>query len=504
MKKLTIKFYLITSLLFFSSLFSAQSVRKVQHIVIKDVPEAIAYTDKIVEHTPSEAAAFERYEKEKSDGLVVCTKLLSDAARKQLLQALAEIDNRIAYWQYQKDHPWNYFVSKNPLKWFAGPAQEKEVIDNLELLETYQSELYTVLGNLAQRDADFVRGYKDLFLADYQRSYVWIDSVLEGLARIETVAQRISLNPFIARIKLLQAQLESVPQFKNQLLSEIKETAIPSYLARNWLKSSMFLFALGYGYNKLSLEQLQQPFISVGKGVKENVVDPIQILVSDVFLGGADPQSNLLVSQSNLNVMYDSVKKFLDTLSTKPGWFGGQPEITEERKQEILAEIKSGQSSKLQELSNELSGRKWANAKGLFSELFILQGGERGQRTVAGVGKIAFMTPAIAFAWATYAGYKKLTEKNYGSLRRDLAEINDLFVDSSRPLDNEQYGKMLYMIYMLKQRAQKELPEKKNIRQDFIADLERLESRDLDLAAKYRIVDNMYKKYSFLGLIDKK
>ena len=496
--------FLISSLFLFASLFSAQSVRKVQHIIIKDVPQAIQYTEKIVKEIPQDAFIFERYEKEKSDGLVVCTKLLSDAARNQLLQALAEIDHRIAYWQYQKDHPWNYFVSKNPLKWFAGPAQEKEVVGNLELLETYQSELYTVLGNLAQRDADFARGYKDLFLADYKRSYEWIDTVLESLARIATVAQKISLNPFIARIKLLQAQLESVSQFKNHLLSEIQETAIPSYVARNWLKSSMFLFALGYGYNKLSLEQLQQPFIAVGTGVKENVVDPIQILISDVFLGGTDSQSNLLVSQSNLDVMYDSVKKFLDTLSTKPGWFGGKPEITEERKQEILAEIQAGQSSKLQGLTDELSGRKWLDAKALFGQLFLLQGGERGQRTVAGVGKIAFMTPAIAFAWATYAGYKKLTEKNYSSLRADLAEINDLLVDSSRPLDNEQYGKMLYMIYMLKQRAQKELPEKKNVRQNFIADLERVESRDLDLAAKYRIVDNMYKKYPFLGLIGKK
>src|SRR5207244_10408698 len=97
-------------------------------------------------------------------------------------------------------------------------------------------ELYVLFGNLAQLVSDFNAGYKDIFLADYQQSYAWIDRLLDALIRIKTSKQAASSSPFVARIHQLQEKLENVGQLKDELLSDISETIIPPYLMRNWLK----------------------------------------------------------------------------------------------------------------------------------------------------------------------------------------------------------------------------------------------------------------------------
>jgi hypothetical protein len=119
------------------------------------------------------------------------------------------------------------------------------------------------------------------------------------------------------------------------------------------------------------------------------------------------------------------------------------------------------------------------------------------------IGKLVLLIPAIIATGGTYAAYQKLTAKNYAPLRRALVDINSLFIDPSQPLNDEQYGKMIYLVHMLKKRAEKELPLKKNLRADFIGDLEKIESPELSVASKRAVIEDMFKKYSFLGLIQK-
>jgi hypothetical protein len=114
------------------------------------------------------------------------------------------------------------------------------------------------------------------------------------------------------------------------------------------------------------------------------------------------------------------------------------------------------------------------------------------------------LTPAAFVGWLGYNSYKNLTAPVFGPIRRALVDVNSLFVDQSKQLNDEQYGKMTYLLYNLKKRAEKELTQKNNIREDFIHDLERIESKEFNVAAKRAIVEDMFKKYSFLGLIHKK
>lgn len=508
-KQRLILFLMVTT----SALFAGQVGRKYQ-VIVKTVPEAVAHIDKIIEKFPKDAAQFLPYEKEQAEVMIRCAKVLYDNAREQILYALSEIDTRIAYWQYQKDHPWNYFISKNPLKWITGPAQEDEIEDNLEALYSHQGHLYAILGQLAEQGAIFTQGYKDIFLIDYKKGYEWVDGLLSVLHSIAIKQQASSAVPFIARAQQLHAKLDNVLYYKDGLLSDISNTEIPSYVEQNWLKSGALLLGLGYGYNKFTLAQLQAPFLSVSAGLQGNVIAPVQEIMKDVFAGRAqEAKADLLVSPENVNTVYNSVKNFLDTLSSP---YPALDYISPERKQAILDEIKEGGNTQFQALSSELSqywlGKaKWVEAKALLLELAGVQSAVRGQKELeslrkqfVGVGKIAFLTPALLLAFASYTGYKKFTKKNYAPLRRALVEVNSLFVDPSKPLTDEQYGKMIYLIYNLKNQAKKQLPVKWNVQASFIKDLERIESQEFSVAAKRAIIKDMFRKYEFLGLIQKK
>lgn len=482
--------------------FGAQAAKKAQ-VQIKTVPEAVALLRNAIINFPFDENEVVAYQKQQSDIIIRCAKILCDNIHIQLLDALSEIDKRIAYWQYQKDHPWNYFISKNPSKWFTGPKQEDEVEDNLEMLKSLQGELYVRLGQLSELEGGFIRGYKDIFLSDYQKGYEWVDKLIDALPDIDIKAlDKMSILRFVGRLELLKAKLENVSMFKSNLLADISETEIPGYVARNWLKGGAVMMAAAYGYNTFSLEQLKVPVVQIGEEIQKNVVSPVQALVTDVFLpGGQGSQANLLVSQSNLDAVYNSVENFLNNLPR--GKWGSAYRITQERKNKILQEIKAGESGLFQELGAELSSSSWTFKQGLEAEalswkLLGLHAGNRVQRTIAGIGKIAFITPALLFGWATYTGYQKLTEKNYAPLRRALIDINSLFVDPSQPLTDEQQGKMIYLVHALKKRAEKELPTKKNVRADFIHDLERIESPEFNVAAKRAMVEDMFKKYPFL------
>ncbi len=491
-------------------------IKKSPTVIIRNLAEASASIGRIINEFPQNAVVLPTYEKAQSDAILKSAKVLYDAARIQILHALSEIDSRIAYWQYQKDHPWNYFVSKNPMKWVTGPKQDDEIENNLDILKSHQGELYVLLGQLAECGLKFIQGYKDVFLTDYTKGYEWVDSLLDALVRITVKYQRTSDVPFLARLYQLQSKLGKVTEFKNDLLSDITETEIPSYLARNWFKGGLVLMGLNYGYRNFTFEQLQAPFISTGEMIKENVIEPVQVVIKDVFVGADknDTLQDLVVSQQNVDVARNSVKKFLDTLSTEPGYLAN-PDITVENKQKILADINKGNTSSFQELgdelfSNNLKKIKGTEAKSLLIQLIAAQGTYQAQKKfegiekqLAGVLKIAFIAPAVLAAAGSYLTYQKMTKKNYGPLRRALVDINSLLVDPSQPLNDEQYGKMLYLIYMLKNRAMKELPAKRNMRADFIADLERIESPEYNVAAKRAIIEDMFKKYSFLGLIQK-
>ena len=487
--------YIKNIFLFLISFWSGISASqpKVSLPSVSTLQEALFNVRKVILNFPvKDATAAQLYEKQQSPMLTACAKVLYDNAQIQILQTLQEIDNRIAYWRYQNDHQWNYFLTKNPIKWFKGEQQKVEIAHNLEQLQSHQGELYVLLGRLAELGTVYDRDYKTVFIGDYTKAYVWIDELLELLSRVKiTFASSATMSVFIIRAHMLKLKLTNIRNFKNDILSEMKETAVPSYVERNWLKYIVLASVLGYGYSTIGLDQIQNSFEAVKNNFNSFIVDPIQTTIKDV-LGNGNGQEELLIPQEYVPIAQESMKQFV----TKLG-------LSEDETSKLLQDIDVNKVSSFQQMLNNLlyswDPRAWikfVHGKTLLTDYLAARGGERLQKQSVGLFKIAVLTPAILSGWFAYKGYQALSVKDYSDIRRRLVEINSLFIDARKPLDNEQYGKMLYLIYNLKQRAQKTIPVAD--RAAFIEDLEKIELQEFDVAAKRHIVDDMFRKYSFL------
>ncbi|HLJ30802.1 MAG TPA: hypothetical protein VKU36_00030 [Candidatus Babeliales bacterium] len=493
--------YIKNIFLFLMSLCSgiSASQSRVSLPAVSTLQEALFNVRKVILNFPvSDATAAQAYEKQQSSMLTACAKVLYDNAQNQILQTLQEIDNRIAYWRYQKDHQWNYFLTKNPIKWFKGEQQKVEIAHNLEQLQSHQGELYVLLGRLAELGTAYDRDYKTVFITDYTKAYAWIDDVLALLSRVKiNFTSSATMSIFIIRAHVLKFKLTNIRNFKNDILSEMKETQIPSHWERNWLKYIVLLAVFGEGYKYAN--QISDFALTSLNNTKESLLNTAEN-VKEIFFPGRKGREGLMFQPANMDKARSAMIEFLDRVET-------DKIITPEEKAIIIADEASGSSAEFQKLINEkimpsywYLGKYGSTAWSIFGQLFVLHGGSHIEKEISGLRNIALLAPAVAATGIVgglgYLGYRKVTARDYTSIRRGLIEINSLFVDSRKALDDEQYGKMLYLIYNLKQRAQKTIPVID--RGAFVEDLERIESQEFDVAAKRHIVDDMFRKYSFL------
>ena len=522
---------IISFLFFVTTTFYVHSAAKKQQVEIKTIPQAIHNLNVAIKSVPYlDSSNMSVYEKEYADTMIKCAKVLYHNARNQILEALSEIDDRIAYWQYQKDHPWNYFVSKNPLKWITGPQQQDEIENNLEVLKSHQGELYVLLGNVSELGVTFTKGYKDAFLTDYHKGYEWVDSLLDVLVRIKIKEQLATDIPFIARSRQLKAKLDQVHEFKNVLLSDISETKIPSYIERNWLKAGAVLFGLNYGYQNYS-DQIMNAATYGKEKSWEYFINPVTATLQDAITPGwrkpREEKTVLFDIDLARQSKREAAKNYLSEM-------GKKYELEAEAGNAVqrLAENDYSLYDKFVEILGEkdltvartapiISSQDWVNRMKDYGRGLAIGGKAEAAKQIydlvqyayaqqkqyeqqyEAIGKLVLLIPAIVATGGLYTAYQKLTAKNYGPLRRALVDINSLFIDPSQQLNDEQYGKMIYLVHMLKKRAEKELPLKKNLRADFIGDLEKIESPDLSVVSKRAVIEDMFKKYSFLGLIQK-
>ena len=205
-----------------------------------------------------------------------------------------------------------------------------------------------------------------------------------------------------------------------------------------------------------------------------------------------------------------SIEKFINNLSVQEDSLIGRGDISIADKTKILEDIKVGKTGSFQAfvdiLASGWSPKKAAEATALFYKLLALQAGGRVQKQLSdiqkqseGIGKLFFLTPTVLSVGAALIGYRVFATKDYTLIRRALVDINSLFVDTTKPLDDERYGKMIYLVYSLKKQTEKMVPIAD--RADFIEDLNKIESKEFDVAAKRRVVDDMFRKYSFLKLV---
>jgi ATP synthase regulation protein NCA2 len=118
------------------------------------------------------------------------------------------------------------------------------------------------------------------------------------------------------------------------------------------------------------------------------------------------------------------------------------------------------------------------------------------------IKNLVILTPAFGMTYLGYSGvtkgYEWLTARDYVAIRIALAEVNSLFIESPLPLDDHDYGKLVYLLHKLKNKALYLLPTKDKVCERFLKDIAKLESQDFTAETKRLIISNMYNKYPFL------
>ena len=558
----------------------------------------LAHCDMVKNITDVHSERYRYYEQICSALLLQCTQKLSDNARKQLLDALHEIDDHIVYWRYQKSHPLRYCFGKSPLKWVMGKKQEKEVSDNIKRLERRQAELYIIVGRLTTHVHSFTEC--DVHYAD---CYTWIEELLSVLSCIKIGPEKIIDGTRFDKIAAqLELKIKQVGNLKYNSLCTIAAAKKSNHLVRHWIAYTAVLAITSYivhyyinnpgamfatysaakqsstDFFGLLLNPLQKiydrgklifsedtklPKIvddqrNINKINEHSVID----LLDEVERVGKEIPASIAkeLAKSNTTILQEVEKDLdrsfdileqagimrgcllnsytIDRVLIKKSLFGDGTSEFPGGNLEPLKELyrqlgwSTNYDLKFDILVNEkvaFAVQRYLDPLQKYTNIIddkILRLIELIALLVARLGKEAdeqlqqanslqqqadakmkdhelllMFTALIPLAGVCFGAawtYRWITSRNYSPIRIALADVNSLLIESPMPLDDYDYGKLVYLVHKLRNKAHS---LKDALCNEFLVDITKLESKRFDVAAKRGIVDNMFNKYAFLGRI---
>jgi hypothetical protein len=498
---------------------------------------------------------YQHYEQLCSALLLQCAQMLSDNARRQLLDALHEVDDLIIYWRYQKNHPLSYCFGKSPHKWITGKTQEKEVNSNIKRLEYKQAELYTTLGKLTAHAHSFTECGMT-----YDECYTWIEELFSVLLCIKNDPEKTTDG---TRFDKIAAQLElktkSVSNLRYHCLSSIASAKKSNHFVRNWIAYTIALSAAGYvvyyhskdvpiAFGKVTagisgfwygvaVSPMSELATALSGRESNNSVDQIEISAKKIkplvekFDSSVEKELNKRSGTLD-DFILEYLKTKLENVKVKMAgcWYKKGIDVDVEG---ILADFKKDNFSSLNDLCDKIHlwnydervdielarifwvGRDllkelkpWAEivdtaAVPLFREStdaigHILDFVVALARDHKWTSRLATFSPLAGTCFGVVKSYQWATARDYSPIRIALADVNSLLIESPMPLDDYDYGKLVYLVHKLRNKASS---LKDALCNEFLADITKLESKRFDVVAKRGIVENMFNKYAFLGRI---
>lgn len=336
-----------------------------------------AHQAMIEDELDNESDIYKQYEQISSALLLVCTQLFCNDARDQILDALQEIDNLIAYWRYQYNHQLSYFFGKSPIKWITGKEQEKEIIYNLHKLERKQRELYTLLGTLI--------GHIHLFSetdVDYNACYHWIEELFNILACIKSLRDYDGDGTLFDTLAAeLELKMKRVGNLKNDFLLSVACTKKPNHFVRNWIAYTTLIALVGsimrYHYNNVDVlpEAFKRAIVFVKSMGVSVVIDPLidlrdvcfgrdsksavkeiedRIVVIEKLADGIESNVKIIAEKSQKSLKEYAINLLEQCLTAmeekERAHWTGTPLINKTVKEEIMAEVRAGNMDKLNTL----------------------------------------------------------------------------------------------------------------------------------------------------------
>lgn len=533
-----------------------------------------AHQEMVKANNDSNSEKYQRYEQISSALLLQCAQMLSDNARKQLLDALHEIDELIAYWRRQKNHPLSYYFGKSPHKWILGKSQEKEISSNIKRLEYKQAELYSTLGKLTAHAHYFIeRG------TTYADCYAWIEELFAVLSCIKIGPEKTADSTRFDKIAAqLELKIKQVGNLSYDCLRSLASAQKSNHFVRHWITYTTALAATAYAVHYCvnhpralfgaysATQNHASSFLNLLVGPLHKIYDRGKIAFGynhvkpamasdDEKINGKDDNIDYLlneiervadqiktdvaaeIAKSTTSLLEDGValrNNALAQAKNTRNYLGyGGSSYDNDIINAIESDIENNTFDSYKEFASKveltdptlylkLTGvtslfrlHDICHALGKYTDIIddqivtlikliatlVVKFGKEADATMQDNELTLMFTALIPLAGTCFGTawlYRWITTRNYSPIRIALADVNSLLIESAMPLDDYCYGKLVYLVHKLRNKASS---LKDALCNEFLADITKLESRRFDGAAKRGIIDNMFNKYAFLGRI---
>ncbi len=496
-----------------------------------------------------EDEAYQKYEQICSVLLLTCAYVFLNDMRNEILQALDDIDNLIAYWRFQYNHKMRYFFNKSPFKWIAGKPQEKEIAYNIFRLERKQKQLYKMLGILTEHAHRFttVKPY-------YEDCYLWIQELLTITGPIKNESKyNVDGSLFDLVAGHLELKLKHVSLVKQRIMNSLTSAQKPHHFVRNWIGYTTMIAIAGccikYHLRNpenipLAVKKITSSMQTVGKSI---VIDPMIDLWKVLFgTSSEDSITGIEEKVENIQKLSEKLQSEISRLTAQDAQ--SLKEYALEyldrvltgmkvaNKDEIMKDAAAGELKKLGELFEntkiikvnyddnkidlgiaifflmldkifgslqqypELIDKIIVPLVQTIGFLFVDIGSIVGDAVKNNfwTAKLAAFTPLMGGSVGAYKVYRWSTTRNYSPIRIALADVNALLIESEKQLDDHDYGKLMYLISKLRHKS---VCLKDPLTDEFLTDIAKIESKQFSAYTKRDIVENMFNKYAFLGRV---
>lgn len=471
--------------------------------------------------------------------------VLSLLSQEQLILMLNEIHNTLTYWKQQKNHPIYHFLHKSPTEWFSQKSQKRIVLDNIEKLEKLEFNIRVILGQLVKHTYDFNLAH------DRKETYHWIKDLLSMLAIIGKQNNKNEDQSEFKQIsRMLEFKLTRIENLKNSIFAKLPAAIKPSHLSRHWLTYltgaiAAYTMVNFYKNNQNWTNQALSNIASSSLDTMNVVIKPIKTRIEKIIgnqkneeqlataakeLRGLLPemQQNKVTLDQGEQLIHTSLGRKQDNINelknllveNQKTWFRSNWSTQDIEK--IISDVENNDLNSLQSLTYNTTISS-PNLKIQLERLLkTFEYGDTVKGTVSTLSTIGAVMPIIVESTATilegnslnaelltfipaaslvgltYKGYNWATTRDYSLLRLALIEVSELLAESDAPLNDHDYGKLIYLTQRLKTQAKKHISQK-NIYQDFITDVTKLESNVFTAKQKKAIIKNMLLKYDFLS-----
>ncbi|MGB8366960.1 MAG: hypothetical protein WCD44_01245 [Candidatus Babeliales bacterium] len=442
-----------------------------------------------------------------------------------LLSMLVIIDNHLSYWKEMNTSPAYYLFHKSPVKWLMGKKQQQEVSNNIRLLSALQQKYFRIMGSLAKHAQAFpVQTTMEAYSC-------WTNKMITIMQELYTGGQ----TNVVDHTETMKQMIADALAYKDRALRYVNKLKPSHHFVRHWFKYALLFTGAGLVYKNrkcidllINTDARNQYANSFCKGWHDYFITPLREIYKTIMGSNNQKEFSLARKENVERYMKDAEERKTIASELIGAYLQKEHEVgrlTYEQRKEAWQGIQKNNIGPLQRLkgnilkpslwnkydftgeidyhSNLAQFVIWSDREKALKEfihwVYLLDNEfKRNQMTL----RFTALIPAIVTGWGLYKLVNKfygwLTKHNYNFLKKILTEINTMLIASHGNMNDECYGNLIYSLYKLQCSAIIKIRDK-NVKREFVRDIEMLSLYDFTVEEKQLLISNMRWKYDFLS-----